>query len=412
MLRVLLILAACAAWPARAGADAGADAGDAVSQIVVEGNSRTSRDVILRALDVRPGDRVADDALPALRQRVYNLRVFQSVELEKRPSDAGHVLAVTVKERWTLIPIPIVGASEGSTFGGLVLSESNLLGRQKQLALMGVFSSRGQTALVMYRDPALFGTRAVLTAEVVAENEKRERADRFDVIDAWRDRRFEASVRPGLRLTDRLSLRAGPFVLLRESRTEDAYAPPPKAGNDFGIVADLDYAGQDYRDWFEAGPFFRARFRESLPDLGSDRRFVQANAEGAWSIQGFRDHAASVSVSGHLVDGDPVLDAFALGGRPGTRGLRSGGLWVERALTATVDYQVPLWRPGWGTVTGLGFVDSGVSRWRGEDTRWVAPGAGFRLYVRNVAFPALGMDLAWSTEGESLAASFFLGFGN
>ena len=43
-------------------------------------------------------------------------------------------------------------------------------------------------------------------------------------------------------------------------------------------------------------------------------------------------------------------------------------------------------------------------------TRWVAPGAGVRLYVRNVALPALGLDLAWSTAGEELAPSFFVGF--
>jgi hypothetical protein len=40
----------------------------------------------------------------------------------------------------------------------------------------------------------------------------------------------------------------------------------------------------------------------------------------------------------------------------------------------------------------------------------VAPGGGVRLYLRNVALPALGVDLAWSTAGRQLAPSFFLGF--
>lgn len=387
-------------------------AAETVQGIAVEGNSRTSRDVILRALDVRPGDTLDDDALPALRQRVFNLRLFRDVEIAKRPADAGVVLAVSVEERWTLVPIPFVGASEGSVRAGLALLESNLLGRHKQLVLLGAHASSGSTVRVMYRDPAVLGTRGVLAVDLVAEDLEREQADGFDVTYAWRDRRLEASVRPGVRLTRRLALRAGPFVLLRESRAADGYATPPEAGRDLGVAADLELSGQDHRGWFDAGPLLRAYLRRSLPALGSDRRFTQASAQGAWSVAALADHAASGALAGFVADGDPVLDAFALGGRPGSRGLREAGLWAERAITATLDYQVPLWRPGWGTVTALGFVDGGLATWRADETRWVAPGAGFRVYLRNVALPAIGLDLAWSTAGRSVAPSFFLGFGS
>lgn len=389
-------------------------AAETVQEIAIEGNSRTSREVILRALGVRPGDAVEDDALPALRQRVYNLRLFREVELEVRPRSAGEgvVLAVAVQERWTLIPVPFIGASEGSVRAGLALFESNLLGRHKQLGVMGAYSSRGSAARVLYRDPAVLGSRAVLAADLVAEDAEREQADRFDVVYAWRDRRVEASVRPGVWLTRRLALRAGPFVVLRESRAEPGHAAPPRAGRDHGVAGDVEYSGQDYRGWFEAGPMLRAHLRRSLPALGSDRGFTQATALGAWSFPALRDHAASATVAGFLADGDPILDAFALGGRPGSRGLREAGLWTERAVTGTIDYQVPFWRPGWGTATALAFVDLGLATWRGDETRWVAPGAGCRVYFRNIALPAMGFDLAWSTAGRALAPSFFLGFGS
>lgn len=386
-------------------------AAETVQEIAVEGNARTSRDVIVRALDVRPGDTLDDAALATLRQRVLNLRLFREVEVASRPAGTGVVLTVRVEERWTLVPIPFVGASEGSLRAGLALLESNLLGRHKQLVLLGAYASTGSTARVLYRDPAVLGTRGVLALDLAAEELVREQADGFDVIYAWRDRRVEASVRPGVRIGRRLAIRAGPFLLLRESRAEEDHAPPPSAGRDLGIAADLELSGQDHRGWFEAGPLLRAYARRSLPALGSDRRFTQASAHAAWSVAALADHAASAALAGLVADGDPVLDAFALGGRPGSRGLREGGLWAERALAATLDYQVPLWRPGWGTVTALAFVDGGVAAWRGDETRWVAPGAGFRVYLRSVALPAIGLDLAWSTAGRSLAPSFFLGFG-
>jgi len=400
----LLLLAALAAWPVDGRGD------DTISAIEVQGNERTAREVVVRALRVQPGDSVPDEFLPVLRQRVLNLRLFQDVDVTKRPSEGTVVLAVGVKERWTLVPIPILGASNGTAQAGLALLESNFLGRNKLLAISGIYSSRGQSGFLFYRDPALLGSRMVLAGELVAQNKVRERAEGFDVVQAWRDRRVDVSVRPGVQLTPTLALRAGPFALFQESRTEPGYAPPPKAGNDFGVAADLDFEGQDYRDWFNQGPFLQGRFRRSLPALGSARGFTQSSVFAVWTVPGASDHAASAWAAGYLVDGDPVLDAFTLGGQPGSRGFRAEGLWVERAVTTTLDYQVPLWRPRWGTLTALGFVDAGVSSWAGTVTRWVAPGGGVRLYVRNVALPAFGIDLAWSTAGQQLAPSFFLGF--
>jgi outer membrane protein assembly factor BamA len=389
---------------------AGGHPDDAIGAIEVKGNERTAREVVIAALRVQPGDGVPDELLPVLRQRVLNLRLFREVEVTKRPSEGGVVLSVAVEERWTLLPIPILGASSGTAQAGLAIFESNFLGRNKLLAVSGIYSSRSQSGFLFYRDPSLFGSRMVLAVELIAENKVRERADGFDVVQAWRDRRVDVSVRPGVLLAPGLALRAGPFAVFRNTRAEPSYPAPPPAGNDFGVAADLEYEGQNYRDWFNEGPFVQARVRRSLPPLGSDRGFTQSSAFATWTLPAARDHAASLSAAGFLVEGDPVLDAFTLGGRPGSRGLRAEGLWAERALTTTLDYQVPVWRPRWGTLTAVGFVDAGVSSWAATVTRFVAPGGGVRLYLRNVALPALGVDLAWSTAGRQLAPSFFLGF--
>jgi outer membrane protein assembly factor BamA len=383
---------------------------DTIVGIDVEGNTRTASDVVVGALEVRPGDQVDDESLTVLRQRVLNLRLFQEVEVAKQPSDGGTKLSVRVKERWTLIPIPIIGASDGAAQAGLALLETNLFGRRKLLVVSGVYSSTGQSGFLYYQDPALLGTRAILAVELVAENVVRERAEGFDVTYAFRDRRLEGSVRPGFMIGSRLSLRAGPFAALREAGQEEGHPAPPPAGNDFGLAADVEYEGHDYQDWYNAGPYVYARIRQSFPALGSDRRFTRSEAYLLWSEPVGRGHVASAGVSGFLAEGDPVLDAYRLGGRPGFRGLREDGLWAERATAATIDYQVPIWRPRWGTMSTIGFVDAGVATWSGERTTWVAPGAGIRLYVRNVALPALGLDLAWSTEGDTVAPSFFLGF--
>ncbi len=385
-------------------------AGDVLAGVDVQGNTRTDRGVIVAALRVEPGDRIDDALLPELRQRVLNLRIFQEVHVTKRASDAGLVLVVRVRERWTLIPLPILAASRGTEQAGVAVFESNLLGRRKFLAVSGIQSSRGPLAFVTYRDPSLVGTRALLAADLLVEDKVRERADGREVVYAFEDRRSDVSVRPGVLVGPRLAVRAGPFAVLRESRRDATFAAPPHAGPEIGLAADVEYEGQDYLDWFNVGPYVRASVRRSLPALGSERSFTRSQAQLAWSVPVLAGHAASLSVSALLAHGDPVLDAFGIGGRPGARGFRAEGLWVERGVTTTVDYQVPMWRAGWGTLTAIAFVDGGVATWAGARTRWAAPGAGVRIYVRNFALPALGLDLAWSSATDELAPSFFVGF--
>lgn len=383
---------------------------EAIRQILILGNDRTDRGVIERAIGANPGEPIVDDALPALRQRLLNLRLFSAVEVEKRSSEEGIDLVVTVEERWTLIPIPVIGGDDSGFRVGAALVESNLFGRRKLLVTSAIYSDRKRLAFVMYRDPELIGTAAVLALDLRAEDVRRERADGFEVIDSWRDRRVEVSVRPGATVLPGLVLRLGPFLTARQSRAVGGWPAPPPVGTDFGLTADLDYDGQDLRQWFAAGLAARANLRRATPSLGSDRAFTAASGQASWTAPSFDRAAITLSVAGYLTNGDPILDAFVLGGKPGTRGFRTDGIWAERALVSTVDHQVPVWSPAWGTLTVSTFADVGVSTWRGQQTRWVAPGIGTRLYVKNVAIPATGLDFAWSIGTNRPGVTFFVGY--
>jgi outer membrane protein assembly factor BamA len=393
-----------------AGLPGAGGAEEPIRQITIQGNDRTDRGVIERALGVTPGAPISEDALPALRQRLLNLRLFSAVQVEKRSEEAGTDLVVTVEERWTLIPIPLLGGDDSGFRVGAALVESNLFGRRKLLVTTAIYSERKKSAFAMYRDPELLGTAAVLALDLRVEDLRRERADGFDVIDSWRDRRFEASVRPGATVLPRLVLRLGPFVTVRQSRAVDAWPAPPPVGTDLGLIADLEYDGQDLRHWYAAGLVVRASLRRATPSLGSDRAFTAASGHATWVGPSFDGAAITLSAAGYSSTGDPVLDAFVLGGKPGTRGFRTDGIWAERALTSTIDHQVPVWSPNWGTLTVSTFADAGVSTWRGQQTRWLSPGIGTRLYLRNVAIPATGLDFAWRIGANRPAVTFFVGF--
>jgi hypothetical protein len=383
-----------------------------VRAIEVEGNERTRREVIERALGLEPGDEVDPDDLSGYEQRVYNLRIFRSVRVRAVPGgDGGVVLRVGVEERRTFLVLPMMGGSRGAFRVGAMVVDTNLLGLRKDLFLVGAWSTLGSQAMLFYRDPGVAQTRFVVAAEASLEDLIRERTEAGEGAYGFRDKRADVSVRAGWLFTPRLALRAGWFGVSEVSEPEGGFAAPPRARPAHGPAADLEYQGQDYRDWFSVGPQVRVRWREAVPALGSDRFLRAGLAQASYAFRAFDGHAASLSTSLHLGQGDPVLDAVRLGGRPGSRGFDDAGLWAERAATVTADYQIPVWRPGFGTLTMLGFLDGGVLGYRGQRLSWLSPGLGVRLYLRNVALPAIGFDVAQSTAARGPAASFFLGFG-
>ncbi|ABC80929.1 POTRA domain-containing protein [Anaeromyxobacter dehalogenans] len=381
-----------------------------VREISVTGNRRTAAAYVRQALELDVGDRFDGDAA-ALEQRLLNLRLFKGVRVTPRPDGAGGVaLEVDVQERWTLLPIPMFTSSGGETGGGLLLVETNLFGWGKQLVAGGTLSTRGATGMAGYWDRAVAGTRWTVDAFALRQDARRERTEGGDVVYAYRDARTDLSAALGRRLTERLAVSAGWFGLWTDAGAEDGWAPPADVGPARGLVAAVAYDGSDFHLFHERGVTARVRYRHAAAALGGGRDLRQAEARATWGGANGLGHAWSIAIAGQGVEGDAAVDALRLGGGPGARGFPVGGLWAERAASTALEYAVPIWRPRWGVATGVALLDAGVARWRGDTTRYVAPGLGLRLHVADVALPALGLDVAWSTTAPGPVASFVVGY--
>ncbi len=390
--------------------DAGSAAGARVERVEIEGNRRTSADAVRSWLGVTPGERFDPASIPALEQRLMNRRIFRRVRITGDPGAAGVVVRVAVEERLTLVPIPVAFASRGVFTGGAVLLDSNVFGRGKQLVAGGLFSNRGTTGFAIYRDPGIAESRWLLAARLSGGETRRERLDDRSLEYAYRDRFLEAAIAGGYRLGAHWSILAGWFERRDEAEASAGYAAPPESGPLHGPSLELELDASDYEGDVTRGVVGRAELRQGLRLRGRDRDVLHLGASTTWSGRALRDHAVALTLRLDHVRGDPVLDAVRLGGLPGSRGFQSQGLWAEDAAQAAVEYQVPVWKPGWGALAVTGFTDAGVVRWRGEETRYLAPGLGMRVFLRNVAVPLLGFDVAWATTGDRPGFSVQLGF--
>ncbi len=403
-----VLLAALASTPAPA--PPSATAGAVVTRVEVEGNRRTSAAFVEDALGVQPGQAFDPASVPRLEQRLLNRRIFRAVQVTPVPGEGGVVLHVSVDEKLTLFPVPFLSVSSGVYTAGLAIVDANALGGGEQLVMGGLGSNRGASGFAYYRDPGLGDTRWLLGARLGLVDTERELFDGADLQYRYRERQLEAALSLGYRLADGVSLLAGWSERRGESRTSAGYAPPPRGGAVGGPVVELELDAADQRGWVAEGVSGRAEAKQGLRLGPRDRRTFQANATATFSGRVLSDHALSLVVRVDRVRGDPVLDAVRLGGLPGSRGFRAQGLWAEDAASAALEYQVPVFRPRLGVLTAAVFCDAGWARWEGDDARYLAPGAGIRLYLRDVAIPVVGLDVAWATGVKSPAFSAQVGF--
>jgi hypothetical protein len=62
----------------------------------------------------------------------------------------GKILAVTVREKWTIFPIPLVSVNSSGWSAGGVLADANVFGIKDIAVVMGIFGSGDITASLMY----------------------------------------------------------------------------------------------------------------------------------------------------------------------------------------------------------------------------------------------------------------------
>jgi len=391
------------AWPRCARAQQ--EPATRIGNIGVEGNTKTDAELIVLASELRPGMRIDAATLERARQRILNKRVFSEVQLELVTRGDVADVRIVVKERWTLIPIPFITSSDGQTRGGVFLLESNLFGRMKLLALGATLSNQGTSVFGFYQDPSVFKSRWATRLSGLHSALVQQRRDGPDVVYAYHDTRDDFAASVGYNLARGLFVYGGGFFLHVKTRAEEPYVPPTGPPDMGGPTVELDLRATDYHSYFDEGVVLKSQHRQGLfGRRASQSRLLLQLATGT-----FGDQSVVAVLQALSATGDPFVDAHRLGGQTGTRGFTPLGLWAEHAATAALEYQIPLAHFTPGTWTLNGFCDTGAVLWSSQRLSFVTPGLGSRFYLKNFAFPAVGVDVAYSTRDERFVVSAAVG---
>lgn len=107
-----------------------------VHDIQILGNKITKEYVILREMSIHPGDTLTQAAIDLDRNNIYNLGLFNKVDIEYTVRQNSVTLFVIVSERWYFIPYPLVGMKYrdiSKLYYGFGIMDQNFRGRNEKV---------------------------------------------------------------------------------------------------------------------------------------------------------------------------------------------------------------------------------------------------------------------------------------
>jgi len=134
-----------------------ADSSLTVAKILITGNETTKEHVILREMSVRVGSLLDVAALEQDQKRIYNLQLFNKVDVDYTAEGSEATVVVKVSERWYIFPFPIIGFKYHdikNVYYGAGLIHQNFRGRNEKVMASGAFGFDPWFNL-SYRNPKL-----------------------------------------------------------------------------------------------------------------------------------------------------------------------------------------------------------------------------------------------------------------
>lgn len=397
-----------------------------IVEIRLTGNEKTRDKIILRELDLAPGDPADPAAIEAGRQAVQDLGLFREVEATTHAVPGGVVVELSMREKYLLLVLPRVDASSDRDYSyGAQLRWANVWGLNHRLNLTvetGEFPDerdrREETsARINYRAPYIFDSPYELSVRAerlervtpvidpvtndVTDDEFDETFDRFEIALA-RDLR-QGRPRSGWIL--------GGGLFWQRQDAEGELAPPPD-GQALALVGTADYDAMRFHLYSETGRRFNVRIEAAAEGLGSDYDYTRSTANYFQSSAlGSTPHQTVhlLGSAGVLTGGTGRRNEFSLGGSGRLRGYDSDFLEGDYYYYGSLEYVRPI---KWDWLRAMAFVEAGGT---GDDREGLRDGSpyadiGLGVRIRLTWFVNVEIEVGWAyplRSGEG--ANFFAG---
>jgi outer membrane protein assembly factor BamA len=400
------------------------------------GHTKVTETTLERLSHFHVGDPISTDNIAELEAAFLTSELFKTVKVTLEDTPGGVLVIATLDDKMSWIAAPTVYDAPSTWSVGLGYAENDLLGQNKKMLLYGQLGNKSNLFFGTFLDPQVNGTPLQLRFDIYTYKQIR-----TEYLNPTTDPRSFAIAREtaeifldaGLLvgwtfrwwLVGDFRLR-GAYVAFRETHADDAARTPLPAPE----VDGWDITGQarmtaDYRHHLFGvtwGPYAQVVAESSVLDTYHYQDLLM-RAYYSWRL--FSEHQlelrANFNVGRHL----PFHEELSNGGESDLRGYAVDQFRGDLQAVGRAEYSVPITKWKFFAFRALGFFDSGYIGYHFRDlsgkrdylptesngAHWFRNdvGVGFRVYVKAVVLPLLGVDLGYGIEGHSPELYFELG---
>jgi len=295
---------------------------------------------------------------------------------------------------------------------GFYLMDMNMLGLNKKLFVGGLYSTNGWKTNLGIIAPHLGSSNFTGGVSSEVSDYWYENADvNGNIYETYDARLQRVNYSLGYRFIDTFTL-----SLKGQYHNADVYNREKTDKNDIrdarslGQGVSLRVDTMRHTGTFLHGFYMKTDYLHGFPVGATGKEYDSIESRMVYSFGGFSDHL--VKLYAHAAAGDlPDVFEERISGKPGFRALPPEQIPADTYAGGFIAYEVPWLHLSWGTVTAQGYWENGMFSRTESDTTWFyGPGGGFRLYLKKIAIPAVGIDVTANLEEGTVEASAAIGF--
>jgi outer membrane protein assembly factor BamA len=394
-----------------------------------DGHTKVAERTLGYILHEHLGDPVSSADLPRLQRDLISSDLFERGTVALEPASDGVLVVATVDDKlsWIIGPTAYLLSTQKAVGVGFV--ENDLGGHDQKVILYGQIGTQQSIVFATFLDPAVHGTKWTYRVDLYGEQRE---------IDEYANPSQNETDQTIARATDQTFLDAGALVgytfrwwAIASLRLRGAYVyfrnphdpttgaaaiSPEKDGWDVTAQARLTLDHRFHRFGVTWGPYLDMLVEPSVPGLDS-YGYGNSLLRAYYSWELFPEQELEVRSINSLGWRTPFHEDNAMGGASDLRGYLTDQFRGDLNVVFRAEYSVPMFQWWMFKFRALGFYDWGYAtfvfpRAAGVDRSYLPGqldrgfirddiGAGFRVYVKSVVLPLLGVDVAYGIAAKS-----------
>jgi hypothetical protein len=382
-----------------------------IKRIAIRGLAKTHESVVLNESSAIPGDKLSTFNPHQFINSLKKKNLFTDIHLTYIRESDDVTIELSLEEKWTIIPLPMFYSNGETTVYGIYILESNFMGYGKTIFTGGTYSEKSKSAIFGFIDPSICGTQFAANLFLIYKDSINQSGDMDELIySEYSSKQKTARVDAGYSLINgiRLFISGGYHDgIVDRHYTGSFNAPVSKKFYLTGGVARFDFL--KYYEYFYYGFKGEIKCYAHIP-VEHEQEYNTAEYKIDYSHEIFNFHRITLFSAGSAGSRPDVLEE-RIGGKTGTRTLPVDIIAADNYINYSAVYEYPFFRFSRGAVTLLCFWEQGIfNRDNLPYENYYGPGGGILLYLKRIAFPAVGFNYARNLTTGNNEFSVNIGF--